>query len=62
MIVHEWQGTRADLIADLSRAVDGWLHHGKPELADQARDGVARLEQGEPHATVGHAVYVVTDH
>lgn len=59
--MHEWRGTRDELVADLRRAVDGWLHHGKPHLAEQARTGADDLEAGESSVQVGHAQYVVTE-
>ena len=55
------RGSRDELTEELKKAREGWLHFGKPLLADQAGLGVSRLESGESSARVGHVTYIVTD-
>ena len=59
--MHEWRGTRDELVTELRRAADGWIHYGKPHLAAEARNGVEELETGGSSVQVGHAKYVVTE-
>lgn len=59
--MHEWRGTRAELVSELRRGETGWTHFGKDELARQAREGRERLEAGQRDAIVGHVKYLVTE-
>lgn len=54
------KGSREELTEELKKAHEGWRHYGKQALADQAAEGVSRLESGESSAQVGHVRYVVT--
>lgn len=53
--------TRADLIAELNSASEGWAHNGKPRLAFDAAAAASAVLAGAERAEVGHLVYEVID-
>lgn len=54
-------GTRDELIAELGRLGEGWLHLGKPDNAADAARGIEALIMGGTSVRVGHASYEVTE-
>ena len=52
-------GDRQHVAGELAAAAAGWAHQDKPQLAAQARDALARLEQGADTVRVGHLLYAV---
>lgn len=52
---------RSALTAELAKDVEGWVHMGKPERADEARQALTALSQGADWVRVGHIVYEIED-
>lgn len=55
-------GPRTELVEELLRSCVGWLHIGRADLSEQARDGAFDLQEKlVDNVQVGHIVYTVTD-
>jgi hypothetical protein len=56
-----YEGSRAELAAELKDQATGWHLRGNDRLSEAAAKGAAELRSGEREVTVGHQRYVVTE-
>lgn len=54
-------GSRAELVAELRRLVEGWWHLGKPRNAEACAEGIDALLNGADSVDVGFSEYRVTE-